>query len=77
VTAGVAVVAADLGASGARALADRLADAVAAIAPVRGAPLTVSIGVAASPEDGSDVEVLSARADEALYAARAAGVPIG
>jgi diguanylate cyclase (GGDEF)-like protein len=71
------VVAADLGASGARALAERLADAVAAVAPVRGAPLTASIGVAASPEDGSDVEALSARADEALYAARAAGVPIG
>ena len=39
------VVAADLGATGARALAERLADAVAAVPPLRGAPLTVSIGV--------------------------------
>jgi GGDEF domain-containing protein len=62
---------------GARALAERLADAVAAIAPVRGAPLTVSIGLAASPADGTDVQLLTARADESLYAARAAGVPFG
>jgi GGDEF domain-containing protein len=70
------VVAAGLGAPGARAMGERLADAVAAVAPLRGAPLTVSIGIAASPADGTDAEVLTARADEALYAARAAGVPI-
>jgi GGDEF domain-containing protein len=70
------LVAAELGAPGAWALAERLADAVATVAPLRGAPLTVSIGVAASPADGADVEALVARADEALYAARAAGVPI-
>jgi GGDEF domain-containing protein len=70
------VVAADLGASGARALAERLADAVAAVAPVRGAALTVSIGLAASPAGGADRAELTARADESLYAARAAGVPI-
>jgi GGDEF domain-containing protein len=71
------IVAAELGAPGARALAERLADAVAAVTPLRGAPLTVSIGVAASPADGVDREALVARADEALYAARAAGVPFG
>ena len=71
------IVAAELGASGARALAERLADAVAAVAPLRGAPLTVSIGLAASPADGTDRDALAARADESLYAARAAGVPIG
>jgi GGDEF domain-containing protein len=71
------IVVAELGAPGARALAERLADAVAAVAPLRGAPLTVSIGVAASPADGVDVEALTARADESLYAARAAGVPFG
>jgi diguanylate cyclase (GGDEF)-like protein len=70
------LIAADLGAPGARALAERLADAVAAVAPLRGAPLTVSIGIASSPADGSDVEALAGRADEALYAARAAGVPV-
>lgn len=70
------IVAADLGATGARALAERLADAVAAVPPLRGAPLSVSIGLAASPADGSDREALTARADESLYAARAAGLPI-
>ena len=67
------IVAAELGAPGARALAERLADAVAAVAPLRGAPLTVSIGLAASPADGTDRDALAARADESLYAARAAG----
>ena len=69
--------AAELGAPGARALAERLADAVAAVPPLRGAPLTVSIGLAASPADGTDHDALTARVDESLYAARAAGVPIG
>ena len=45
--------------------------------PLRGAPLTVSIGLAASPAGGTDRDALAARADESLYAARAAGVPIG
>jgi GGDEF domain-containing protein len=70
------IVAADLGAQGARALAERLADAVAAVAPLRGAPLTVSIGLAASPADGADRDALAGRADESLYVARAAGVPL-
>jgi GGDEF domain-containing protein len=70
------IVAAELGPPGARALAERVADAVAAVAAPRGAPLTASIGVAASPADGTEPEALIARADEALYAARAAGVPI-
>jgi GGDEF domain-containing protein len=70
------IVAADLGAAGARALAERLADAVAAVPPLRGAPLSVSIGLAASPAGGADRDELTARADESLYAARAAGVPI-
>ena len=70
------VVAADLGATGARALAERLADAVAAVPPLRGAPVSVSIGLAASPAGGADRDELTARADESLYAARAAGVPI-
>jgi GGDEF domain-containing protein len=70
------VVAADLGATGARALAERLADAVAAVPPMRGAALTVSIGVAASPAGGADRDELTACADQSLYAARAAGVPI-
>jgi GGDEF domain-containing protein len=70
------LVAAELSAQGARALAERLADAVATVAPLRGAPLTVSMGIATSPADAGDAEALAARADETLYAARAAGVPI-
>ena len=70
------IVAADLGATGARALAERLADVVAAVPALRGAPLSVSIGLAASPAGGADRDELTARADESLYAARAAGVPI-
>ncbi len=70
------IVAAELGATGARALAERLADAVATVPPLRGAALTVSIGVAASPAGGADRDELTARADQSLYAARAAGVPI-
>ena len=70
------IVAADLGATGARALAERLADAVAAVPPLHGAPLGVSIGLAASPAGGADRDELTARADASLYAARAAGVPI-
>jgi GGDEF domain-containing protein len=70
------VVAAELGSSGGRALAERLADAVAAARTVRGAPLAVSIGIAAAPADGTDVDALAAHADEALFAARAAGVPV-
>ncbi|HEX7298593.1 MAG TPA: diguanylate cyclase [Solirubrobacteraceae bacterium] len=70
------IVAAELGATGGRALAERLADAVAAAATLRGAPLSASIGLAASPADGTDPAELEARADEALFAARAAGVSI-
>jgi len=70
------IVAAELGPPGGRALAERLADAVAAAATLRGAPLAASIGVATFPADGADLAAVSARADEALFAARAAGVPV-
>jgi GGDEF domain-containing protein len=70
------IVSGGLGASGGRSLAERLADAVAAAATLRGAALSVSIGLAAAPADGSDVDALAAHADEALFAARAAGVPL-
>jgi GGDEF domain-containing protein len=70
------IVAAELGSSGGRALAERLADAVAAAATLRGAPLAISVGIAAAPADGTDADALAARADGALFAARAAGVPV-
>jgi GGDEF domain-containing protein len=57
-----------------RALGQRLADAVSAAAFHHGAPLTVSIGLAVSPDDAIDADMLAAHADEGLFAARAAGV---
>jgi GGDEF domain-containing protein len=69
------LVATDLGSSGGRARAERVADAVAAVS-LHGAPLSASIGVAAHPEDGHDADELAAHADRALFAARAAGVRI-
>jgi GGDEF domain-containing protein len=69
------VVAAGLRASGGRALAERLADAIGATV-LHGGSLTASIGLAAFPADGTGVGELEARADERLFAARAAGVSI-
>jgi GGDEF domain-containing protein len=57
-----------------RALGQRLADAVSAAAFHHGAPLAVSIGLAVSPDDAIDADMLAAHADEGLFAARAAGV---
>ena len=61
------------GAGDARALGERVAEAAAEVV-LRGAPLTVSIGVATCPEDGGDAATLAAHADEGVFAARAAGV---
>jgi GGDEF domain-containing protein len=60
----------------ARALAERLAEAVRGAASHRGAPLRLAVGVALCPDDGSRAGALAARADVALYAARAAGRPV-
>ncbi len=62
--------------AGARALGERIAAAVAAAAAPRSIPLTVSVGVAAWPQDGDAPEDLRMRADERMFAARAAGVPL-
>jgi Diguanylate cyclase, GGDEF domain len=70
------VVAPGLGLDESRALAERLTAAVAQVAPVRGAPLAAAAGVAIHPADGLDADALTARAEERLYEARAAGVPV-
>jgi GGDEF domain-containing protein len=70
------VTAPDTGPAVGRLLAERLAEAAMAAAAHRGAPLTVSIGVATCPEDGDDAETLSGRADRAMFQARAAGTPV-
>ncbi len=36
-------------------------------------PLTISLGIAAYPEDGNDIEELIKRADAAMYVAKQSG----
>jgi GGDEF domain-containing protein len=60
----------------ARALARDLAAAVAEAAAPHGRPLEVAVGVAACPADGAEASALGACADERLFAAHAAGVPV-
>jgi len=68
------VVADGLDGEGARALGEHVAGALAADAGTHGAAPVVAVGLAACPADGSDAATLAARADERLFAARAAGV---
>jgi len=60
----------------ARALAEAIAAAASQAAATHGAPLAVAAGVAACPADGIEAGVLGTRADERLFAAQAAGVPV-
>lgn len=53
-------------------IAERIREAVAE-RDFDGVHATLSLGVAASPEEGTDAEELLRRADEALYQAKAAG----
>jgi GGDEF domain-containing protein len=59
----------------ARDLGARVAAAIAR-AELGSAPLSVSIGVAVCPTDGESLEALAGRADESMFAARAAGVAL-
>jgi GGDEF domain-containing protein len=59
-----------------RTLADRLAHRVSVSVSHRGVPLKVAIGIAVSPEDGREAAELAERAEDELYAARAAGVEV-
>jgi GGDEF domain-containing protein len=58
----------------ARVFGERLAAAVTRSASLHGSPLTISIGIAVCPDDGTAAEALVAHADEGVFAARAAGV---
>ncbi len=58
--------------SGASAVAERLARAVASVVERRGQPLEVLVGTAVCPEDGGTAAALAAHADVSLYAARSA-----
>lgn len=70
------VVAGGTNLEGARALGRRLADAVSRAAALHGAPLRASVGLAVSPDDGTDPAALVAHADEGVFAARAAGIDL-
>ncbi|HET6506615.1 MAG TPA: hypothetical protein VFG42_07490 [Baekduia sp.] len=61
--------------AGARDLGSRVAAAIGG-ADVGGVPLAASIGLAVCPDDGETIDALSGRADEGMFAARAAGVPL-
>jgi len=70
------IIAANTGLEGARALGRRLVAAVSGAATLQGAPLAASIGIGVCPDDGTDPAALVAHADEGVFAARAAGVPL-
>lgn len=70
------IIARDTGRVGAQALASRAASAVTEARPWRGAPLTVSAGLAVLGEDGRDSASLIEVAEEAKFAAAAAGVAV-
>jgi len=66
----------DLGsAAEARRLIERLLERLRGPFVLNGAtlPVSVSLGVSLFPDDGDDAESLTARADQAMYAAKAAG----
>jgi GGDEF domain-containing protein len=65
----------DRDANAARDLGARVATAIGT-AQVGGVALSASVGVAGCPEDGETIEALAGRADEGMFAARAAGVPL-
>jgi len=60
----------------ARTLAHRIAAAIAAAPAHRRVPLQAAIGVAACPADATETPALEGRADEGVFAARAAGVRV-
>ncbi|MDQ6776363.1 MAG: hypothetical protein M3071_09140 [Actinomycetota bacterium] len=68
------IIARTTGRTGARALGSRIAGAVQATDPWRGAPLTVGIGIAILGEDAHDALGLIEAADEWTFAAVSAGL---
>ena len=63
------------GPEAARTVAEKLIAAAGEDVPIGGRPVRIgaSVGVASFPSDGQDFEALQRRADEAMYAAKAAG----
>ena len=65
----------DRDAAATRALGHRVAAAIGR-AVLGGAALSASVGIGVCPDDGETVETLAGRAEEGMFAARAAGVPL-
>ncbi len=63
----------DTDAAGARTVAETLCSEIEAASTQRGRPLTVSIGIATSPDDADARDELLDKADWAMYAAKRAG----
>jgi GGDEF domain-containing protein len=70
------IIARDTGRAGAQALGTRIATAVPAEESWRGAPLTVSVGVAVLGEDGHNAAALIDAAEQTRFAAEASGLAI-
>jgi GGDEF domain-containing protein len=70
------IIARDTGRAGGLALGSRIASAVRAAEPWRGAPMVVSVGLAVLGEDGRDAAGLINAAEEAKYFAAANGVEV-
>jgi diguanylate cyclase (GGDEF)-like protein len=58
-------------------MAERLLAMLAELEEAGGLPITISAGVVACPEHGTDAETLLRKADEAMWRARAVGQPVG
>jgi GGDEF domain-containing protein len=70
------IIARDTGRAGATALATRTAKAVREARPWRGGPMTVNAGIAVYREDGHDAATLIDAAEQAKFAAAAAGLSV-
>ncbi len=70
------VIARDTGRPGAQALAARIAEEVRGAPQWRGAPMSVTIGIAVVGEDGHDVSSLIEVAEESRFAAAASGISV-
>jgi hypothetical protein len=70
------IIARDTGRAGAQALGSRIAVAVPGQGSWRGAPLTVSVGLAVLGEDGHNASTLIEAAEQTRFAAEASGIGI-
>jgi GGDEF domain-containing protein len=70
------IIARDTGRAGAQALGSRIAAALPAEESWRGAPLTVSVGLAVLGEDGHNAAALIDAAEQTRFAAEASGIGI-